>query len=126
MAFFGLQRGQRKIIGQVRLVTNGSSVTTRYRDGVSEGVVTYSTSGYLELVSAVQNTQNINLIEVFCSEGFTSTLATGASGSEVFLMYVIPGGEGVMPVRIDAGTRIAILPLTTPPVSTEFVINFFG
>ena len=125
MSFFGFPRGRRKAFSQVRLVTNGSGNTTRYRDGASEGVVTYATSGWTELVSAAQNTQNVNQIEIFDSSGNTSLLGTGTSGAEVILIQVTPGGNGIIALRIDSGTRIAIKPITTIPINTEFTVNFY-
>jgi hypothetical protein len=125
MAFFGLPRGRRKAFAQVRLVTDSGGVTTRYRDGVSEGVVTYSTAGYTELCSVAQMTKNTNMIEIFDSSGNTALLATGASLSEVVFLHVTPGGNGAIQVRIDSGTRIAIKPLVTPPNNSESTYNFY-
>jgi hypothetical protein len=125
MSFFGLPRGRRKAVAQVRLVTDSSFITTRYRDGVSEGTVTYAAGAWTELVSAAQNIQTMNMIEIFCSEGFTSLLGMGALSSEVVLLQVVPGGNGPLMVRIDAGTRISVKPLTSPPKDSEFVINFY-
>lgn len=125
MTYFGIPRGRRKAFSQVRLVTDSVGVTTRYRDGVSEGVVTYTTAGYTELVSAAQNTQNVNQVEIFDSTGNTSLLATGALAAEVVLIQVTPGGNGIVGLRIDAGTRLSIKPLITPGNSTECVINFY-
>jgi hypothetical protein len=125
MSYFGIPRGRRKAISQVRLVTDGSGVTTRFRDGVSEGTVTYTTAGWTELVSVAQNTQNVNQIEIFDSTGNTSLMGSGSAGSEVVLIHVTPGGNGVVGLRIDAGTRLAIKPLTTPANNTELVINFY-
>jgi len=125
MSYMGIPRGRRKALSQVRLVTDGTGVTTRYRDGVSEGVVTYSTAGYTELVSVAQNTQNVNQVEIFDSTGNTALLGSGAAASEVVLIHVTPGGNGIIGLRIDAGTRLAIKPLTTPANNTECVINFY-
>jgi len=121
----GIPRGRRKAFAQVRLVTNSAGVTTRYRDGVSEGVVTYSTAGYTEIVSAAQNTQNVNQIEIFDSTGNTALLSTGALASEVVLLQITPGGNGLIGARVDAGTRLSIKPLTTPANNTECTINFY-
>lgn len=125
MSYFGIPRGRRKAFSQVRLVTDSGGITTRYRDGVSEGVVTYSTAGYTELVSAAQNTQNVNQIEIFDSSGNTALLSTGAAASEVVLLQVTPGGNGAIAVRVDGGTRLTIKPLVTPPINTEFTVNFY-
>jgi len=125
MTYFGIPRGRRKAFAQVRLVTDGLGVTTRYRDGVSEGVVVYTTAGYTELVSVAQNTQNVNQIEIFDSTGNTSLLSTGALASEVVLIQVTPGGNGLVGLRIDAGTRLSIKPLVTPSNNTECTINFY-
>jgi hypothetical protein len=125
MTYFGIPRGRRKAFSQVRLVTDNTGVTTRYRDGVSEGVVTYTTAGYTELVSAAQCTKVVNQVEIFDSTGNTSLLSTGAAASEVVLIQVTPGGNGIIGLRIDAGTRIAIKPLVTPSNNTECTINFY-
>lgn len=125
MSYFGIPRGRRKAYSQVRLVTDSGGITTRYRDGVSEGVVTYSTAGYTELVSVAQNTSNINQIEIFDSTGNTALLGTGAAASEVVLIHITPGGNGIIGMRVDAGTRIAVKPLVTPAINTELVINFY-
>jgi hypothetical protein len=125
MSYFGLPRGRRKAFAQVRLVTDALGVTTRYRDGVSEGAVPYTTAGWTELVSVAQNTQNVNQIEIFDSTGNTGLLGTGAAAAEVVLAQIPPGGNGIIQIRIDAGTRIAVKPLLTPPINTECVINFY-
>jgi hypothetical protein len=125
MTYFGIPRGRRKAFAQVRLVTDSLGVTTRYRDGVSEGVVVYTTAGYTELVSVAQNTQNVNQIEIFDSTGNTSLFATGALAAEVVLIQVTPGGNGIIGMRIDAGTRLAIKPIITPANNTELVVNFY-
>lgn len=125
MSYFGIPRGRRKPFAQVRLVTDSGGITTRYRDGVSEGTVTYSTAGYTELVSAAQNTQNINQIEIFDSTGNTALLATGAIASEIVLIHVTPGGNGIVGLRVDAGLRLSLRPMTTPANNTECVINFY-
>ena len=130
MSYFGIHRGRRKAFAQVRLVTDGSGVTTRYRDGVSEGVVTYSTAGYTQLVTSVQGTQNTNQVEIFDSSGNTSLLGIGGTDGEgnaaaSVLIHVVPGGNGVVGLRIDAGTRVAIKPLITPANNTELTINFY-
>jgi hypothetical protein len=125
MSYFGIPRGRRKAFAQYRLVTDSGGITTLYKDGVSQGVVTYSTAGYTELVAAVDNTVAVNQIEIFDSTGNTALLSTGAAGFESVLLQIVPGGNGSNSVRVDAGIRIAIKPLITPPNSTEFVINFF-
>ena len=125
MSYAGIIRGRRKAFSQVRLVTSNLGATTRYRDGVSEGVVVYGVGAWTELVSAAQCTQNTNQIEIFDSSGNTALLGTGAMGAEVVFFHVTPGGNGVLSIRIDASTRIAVQPLTAVPISTEFVINFY-
>ena len=129
MSYFGIPRGRRKAFAQVRLMTDNSGNTHLYRDNVLQtspsDPIAYAPGAWTELVSAAQNTQNANQIEIFDSSGNTGLLGTGAASSEVVLLHVLPGGNGIISVRIDAGTRIAVRPLIAPAINTEFTINFY-
>jgi hypothetical protein len=125
MSYFGIPRGRRKAIGQVRVSVDALGVATLTRDGVSEGVVTWSPAGWLELVSSAQCTSIINQIEIFDSTGNTGFLGTGAAGLEQVFIHVTPGGNGLVQTRIDKDTRISIKPTQAPSILTEFTINFY-
>jgi len=41
------------------------------------------------------------------------------------LFLDVPGGNGQVPVFLQAGTRLALRPLTTPQAGGEVVFNFY-
>jgi hypothetical protein len=126
MTYFGFPRGRRKALPTVRIVTS-SGVSTLYKDSSSPTVITptYTTSSWTELFAAVDVTTAINVIEIMDSTGNTARIGTGGSGLEQDFMLVTPGGNGVVPVRIDANTRIVIRPLVSVVDNTETIINFY-
>lgn len=126
MSFFGISRGRRKASATIRITIDNENPTnnaTLYSDSGSGTTVTYNTSGWLEIVASLA--QNVNYIDMFDSTGYTTRFGTGAASSEVDLMLDSPGGPGFIPVRIDAGTRIALRPLTDPPAGGEVTICFY-
>ena len=92
---------------------------------MSEGVVSYVAGAWTEIVSAAQCLMSTNQIEIFDSTGNTALLGIGALSFETVLMQILPGGNGIISVKIDAGTRICVKPLVTPGITTEFVMNFY-
>jgi hypothetical protein len=126
MSFFGVPRGRRKASPTIRVTIDNDDPTnnaTLYVDSDAGTTVTFGTGGWLELVASLA--QGVNYIEIFDSTGFTARLGTGAPASEVDLLLNVPGGNGLLPVKIDPGTRVAMRPMTTPPVGAEFTVNFF-
>lgn len=123
MSFTGLSRGRRKVLSNIRIVHNGSGNSSLIVDGTSSTSVTYDSSTWLQLFSSTA--ANVNFIEIFDSTGEVARLATGATSSEVQLLEISPGGNGHIPVRIDAGTRLTIRPTTTPPSGSVTIINFY-
>jgi hypothetical protein len=126
MSFFGIPRGRNKAAATVRLViinTNPTNNAQLYLDSASPTTVTYRNTGWLQLFSSLPNV--VNALEIFDSTGFTARVATGAPSSEVDLLLNVPGGNGFIPVKIDAGERLAIRPVTNPDVGTEFVLNLY-
>lgn len=127
MSFFGIPNGRRKANPTIRITIDNDNPTnnaTMYSDSGVGTVVTFATSGWLELITSLS--MAVNYVEIFDSTGFTGRLGTGAPTSEVDLLLDVPGGNGFIPVKIDAGTRVAIRPLTTSPVGAEIVINFYN
>lgn len=127
MAFFGIPRGRRKASATVRITVDtdggGAGNATLYLDSTSVGAVTLNTAGWLEVVNSLA--QNVNFIEIFDSTGATARIGTGGSGSEADVLLDVPGGNGFIPVKIDAGTRVSIRAITNPPAGSEVVINFY-
>lgn len=110
MGFAGNMRGRVKAASTVRIVYDGNATNnaSMSKDLGVATVATMNTSTYLEIFSSLTN--NVNYIEIFDSSGYTIVLATGAAGVEVPLMLITPGGNGFVPVHIDAGTRVVIVP----------------
>lgn len=127
MAYFGIPRGRRKASATIRIAVTadggGAGNATMYSNSTSLGAVTLNNSGWLEVVNSLA--QNVNFIEIFDSTGATARIGTGGSGSEADLLLDVPGGNGFIPVRIDAGTRVSIRAITNPPAGSEVVINFY-
>lgn len=126
MSYFGIPRGRNKASPTIRLTIDNENPTnnaTLYSDSGVGTTVTFATSAWLQLVASTS--QAINFIELFDSTGFTARLGTGAAASEQDLLLDVPGGNGHIPVQLAAGTRISLRPLTTPPVGSEVVINFY-
>lgn len=68
-----------------------------------------TTSAYVQLVAST--TTASTYLDIFDSSGQAMILATGASGSEVILAYIPPGGDQIA-ATIPISTRIAIKALT--------------
>lgn len=126
MSYMGIPRGRNKAAATVRLTIDNAGLTnnaTLYLNSGAGSTVTYTTSAWLEIVASLA--QNVNMIDIFDSTGYTARVGIGAASSEADLMLDYPGGNGQVFVRIAAGTRIALRPLTHPPANAEVVINFF-
>ena len=125
MSFFGIPRGRRKVaaIWMTIDAAAGPNNATLYINDSAPTTVTYDTTGWLELVAT--SAQTINNIEIFDSTGFSARLAIGAASSEETQFFITLGGNGNIPVRIDAGNRIAIKPEVLPPLGAELMINFY-
>ena len=126
MAFFGIPRGRRKAAPTIRITIdniNPSNNATLYSDSGVGTTVTFGTAAWLELAASLP--QNVNYLEIFDSTGNTARLGLGAPASEADLLLDVPGGNGLIPVRIDAGSRVSLRAITTPAAGTEIVINFY-
>lgn len=84
-----------------------------------------TTAAYTELIASVGGTA-VTELEIFDSSGQTLVLAVGDSGSEADLLYIIPGGNGRIPVSIPAASRIAIKAVSADADSGEISVNFYG
>lgn len=97
-------------VGRVRLVYSATNVTT---------------GAWVQLLASVGATA-VREIEIFDSSGETLELGLGAAGSEVANVYVIPGGNGKIPVQIAANARLAIKAVSATANSGEIVLNLYG
>jgi len=128
MSYFGDYRGRRKALPTVRIVINSLAATNNaslYLDSGSPATVTFYPGTWLQLFAAGSVPINVNQLEIFDSNGTTNRLGTGAAASETDLLLDFPGGNGVVSVRIDSNTRIAIQPISNPSIGSETDINFY-
>lgn len=106
------------------LVTqDGKSVSNAsvYKDYAAGSV---TTSAYTELVASTSAA--CSEVEIFDSSGEGMILATGAAGSEVDQIFIFPGGNGRVPLKIAASTRVAIKAKTATASNGFLMINFYA
>jgi len=124
MTSTGIIRGRRKSLACVRVVHLGTGNSQLYKDGVSQGTFACNQSSWLEMFSSTP--EKTNYIEIFDSTGEVMALGTGSSGSEQFLLQILPGGNEHIPVRIDPGVRLTLKAVSAvPEIETETTINFY-
>ena len=125
-------------IAQAVLADDGSSVKITGNIAVGEStielksrvILDYTTTDvdvltWVELLPTV-GTSNITKIEIFDSSGEILELGTGVSGSEISNIYVRPGGNGLLPITILAGTRLSVKSVSGTANSGSLVINLYG
>lgn len=95
--------------------------TSAYNDYSSANV---TTSAYVQLVASTSNA--VSEVEIFDSSGQGMILATGAAGAEVDQIYIFPGGNGRVPLKIAASTRVSIKAKTASATSGYIMINFYA
>ncbi len=100
------------------------------RDMRAKATIDYSstnvTSGaYVELISTVGSSE-VGSIEIFDSSGETLILALGGSGSESEKLYIVPGGNGLIPLRIPGNSRVAVKALSTTASVGRLLVNFYS
>ena len=83
-----------------------------------------TTGAYTELLASTY--AEINHLEIFDSSGETLVLAIGESGSEIDLIEITPGGNGDIPLKITAGSRISVKAKTEDTSSGRLSINCLG
>lgn len=82
-----------------------------------------TTAAYVELVASTSDV--VNAIFIFDSSGETLVLATGAAASEVDNLYIVPGGNGLVPLAVPAGTRVSIKAVSANATAGEISMTFF-
>jgi hypothetical protein len=108
--------------GPVTVSQPVTSVSDLIRNDYTSIAVT--TSVYVQIKSSTSAA--IKKLEIFDSSGQTLLLATGASGSEVNLLYITPGGNGQIAIDIPAGTRLSIKAVSANATSGELDINAYN
>ena len=104
-------------------VQNG--VTYRNRTRLVYSSTNVTTGAWTQLLASVGATA-IKEIEIFDSSGETLELGLGAAGSETSSSFIIPGGNGRIPLQIPAGTRLSIKAVSATANVGEIVVNLYG
>lgn len=92
---------------------------------VSQDLSSVTTSAYTQIVGSTS--ADINVLSAFESSGQGLILATGASSSEVDVLYIPPGGFGhTVPLYVPSGTRLSIKALLGNPSDGRLVANFLN
>lgn len=98
-----------------------TSVTSIRNDYTSTSV---TTSAWVEIVASLS--ADVQEIEIFDSSGQTLELGVGGSGSEARQLYILPGGNGKVPLRIASGARVSVKAASATASVGELVINFYS
>lgn len=85
--------------------------------------------GYIQIVAATALV--VAQLEIFDSSGETLSFAFGAAGLEVEKLKIEPGGPGLIPLAVPAGTRLSVKALTDDSglggaQTGELIINGFA
>lgn len=91
------------------------------RNDYSSTAVT--TAAYTQLIASTAAIYTA--VEIFDSSGQTLKLAIGGAGSEVDQFLIFPGGNGRIPIRIAASSRISIRAVSGTASVGEICINFY-
>jgi hypothetical protein len=85
--------------------------------------VPVTTAAYVEISSSLP--KNCRFVEIFDSSGSTMELAYGPAGSEVKAINIIPGGNELRPLILNAGMRLSLKAISANATAGECTINFF-
>lgn len=102
----------------------GKTAVNKVRNDYTSSSVT--TGAYVQLLTAAAFTTACTEVEIFDSSGQTLFLATGAAASEVDQVYILPGGNGRIPLAIAASTRISVKAVSATASVGELTINFYS
>jgi hypothetical protein len=105
------------------LVTSGAKTQANapvYNLYSSTGV---TTAAYVQMVAST--TSATSEIEIYDTSGSILYLATGAAASEVNQIIIPQGGNGRIPLKIAAGTRVSVKAVDATASTGALVINFY-
>jgi len=80
-----------------------------------------TTATWFELDSALD--EHARHAEILDTGGATMKLGIGAASSEVDLVHVIPGGNGLIPLKLSKGQRLAVKAVSANVTTGELTIN---
>lgn len=94
--------------------------TSAYNDYTSTAV---TTAAYTQLIAST--TSATGEVEIFDSSGQGLILAVGGAGSEVDQIFIFPGGNGRVPLKIAASSRISIKAKTATANAGFIMLNLY-
>lgn len=108
---------------QADLTAQGKYLIQRSR--VDYASTSVSTSAWTQIVASMPF--DATEIEIFDSSGQTLQMSFGAVGAEGSntKLYIFPGGNGRVPLKVPAGTRISIKAVSALADKGEGDINFY-
>ena len=95
--------------------------TSAYNDYTGTSV---TTAAYVQLIASTSSATGE--IEIFDSSGQGMILAIGAAASEVDQIYIFPGGNGRVPLKIPVSSRVSIKAKTATASVGYIMINFYA
>ncbi len=101
-----------------------TALTTTETSILYSYAVPVTTGAYVEIVSSTLST--FKEVEIFDSSGQTLALATGDAASEIPVLYIIPGGNGRVPLQVPTNTRLSLVAISDDATEGYIVINFYG
>lgn len=90
---------------------------------VDYSVNNVATNAYYQLDAALNSMSTY--AEISDTGGQSMILAIGASSAEVDTKKIVPGGNGLIPLRLDEGQRLSIKALSGNVASGELIIDLF-
>lgn len=81
-----------------------------------------TTAAYVQLIASTSDV--INNLQIFDSSGQTLVLALGAAASEVDTLYIFPGGDGSVDLKIPAATRVSVRAISATANTGELDVSF--
>lgn len=85
---------------------------------------TVTTGAYVQLVASLSGATKA--IHIFDSSGRALLLAVGGAGSEVDQIYIVPGGTDLVPLAIDAGSRVSVKAVDGNATKGQLLVSFLG
>ncbi len=112
------------VLGTVTVVGTAAPSPSGIALARHDYTVPVTTLAYTQLIAST--TATISQLYIFDSSGQTLVLALGAAASEVDKLYIIPGGNGLVPLNIPSGSRVSIKAVSADAIAGEISVSFLG
>lgn len=98
------------------VLQGGKTPVDKIRNAYGSTPVT--TAAYVQVIASLAG--NVSECDIFDSSGQTLFLATGGAGFEVDQIYVVPGGNGRVPLSMAVGARVSLKAVSSNATAGEF------